>query len=45
MHGHQPVDDDIDLVHDEDLWISKYKGVEVHFEVRWGRLVSDLVGN
>ena len=45
MHVHQPVDDGIDLVHDEDLWISRDKGVEVHFEVRWGRLVSDLVSN
>ena len=45
MHVHQPVDDGIDLVHDEDWWISRYKGIKVHVEVRWGRLVSDLLSN
>ena len=45
MHVHHPVDDGIDLVHDEDLWISRYKGVETHVKVRWGGLVADLLGD
>ena len=43
MHVHHPEDDNIDLVHDEDLWISRYKGVEVHVEVRGGWLATDLL--
>ena len=43
VNVYQPVDDGIYFVHDEDLWISLYKGVEVHFKVRWGWLVTDLL--
>ena len=43
MYVHHSEDNGIDLVHDEDLWISRYKGVDVHVEVRWGWLVTDLL--
>ena len=45
MHVHHPVDDGIDLVHDKDLRISRHKGVKVHVEMWWGRLVSDLLSH
>ena len=44
MYVHHPEDDGIDRVHDEDLWISWYNGVEVHVKVRRGGLVTDLLG-
>ena len=43
MYVHHLEDDVIDLVHDEDLWISRDKGVEVHVKVRWSGLVTDLL--
>ena len=43
VYVHHPEDDGIDLVHDDDLWISRYKGVEIHVKVRWGGLVADLL--
>ena len=45
MYVHHSEDNGIDLVHDEDLWISRYKGVETHVKVQWGGLVADLLGD
>ena len=43
MYVHHPEDNSIDLVYDENLWVSWDKGVDVHVKVWWGGLVTVLL--
>ena len=45
VYVHRPEDYGIDIVHDEDLWISWYKVGEVHVKGWWGWMVTDLLGD
>ena len=43
MNVHDPGDHRIEFVHDEGLWVSWNKWINVHVKVRWCSLVIDLL--